>query len=99
MKAPRVTVTGVRDLVQIIVRGQPRPSHPPDWPMYLPDDGGIVRRLLDWTREQGIWPAVVNMSSGGGYHCAFYTSADAERIFAWLAEQGVERVDEHPGDP
>jgi hypothetical protein len=84
-----ITVTST-PCVQIYIRGEGG-----DFPV-CPRDGGLILRFLTWTNEQAIYPVVRGGCSGGGIHVGFYSKGDADRILAWLEEQGVDRVDAHP---
>ncbi len=51
------------------------------------DWSGLCTRFSEWAYKNRIL-YVKGESSGGGAFTAYYLPADAERIRAWLAEQG-----------
>lgn len=57
----------------------------------VPDDGGLVRRLLDFINENDIVrPRVGGGVTGVGMFSAPFYAKDAKRVVAWLRENGVE---------
>lgn len=82
---PRVTFS-LTPVVQVEVRGEP---HPKGFP-YLPTDDGLVSRFVRWLDAERIHPAIPGTVAGQGVYLAFYSAEDAERVAAWLREQGVE---------
>lgn len=63
------------------------------------DDDGLVGRLLDWSMKAKVY-SLRGMTSGGGIYTALYLPEDAEKVLAWLAEQGIEpgRVNTYNGE-
>lgn len=62
---------------------------------YLPDDGGLVQRFNQWTLDEEVYSLNINGGySGGGGYMGFYTPEDAEKVQAWLLENGVVNDDD-----
>lgn len=58
--------------------------------VYLPDDGGLVERFLQWCLKEEVYSLNIGGGySGGGGHMGFYTPEDAERIQTWLLANGA----------
>lgn len=54
------------------------------------EDGGFLSRFLRWSEEQKIWPVSgKGCHSGGGSFGGAFEAIDAERVIAWLREQGA----------
>jgi hypothetical protein len=92
---PRVTYRST-PAVWVEVRGEARelPPHPELGPLpACPDDDGVVARLRAWLEEQDIetLPLCGGLSGGGAFRNAF-RPVDAEKVLAWLREQGCEEV-------
>ncbi len=60
----------------------------------LPDDGGLVKRFLRWSLDSKIYSVVPAGHSGGGSYLGFYEPKDAEKVRAWLLENGAIEDDE-----
>lgn len=84
---PKVTFT-VNPVVEIGVKGEP---HPEGFP-HLPNDGGIVKGLLHFILDEELFEGYALSSGGGGYH-GLHPQEEAEKIIAWLKQQGVEETD------
>jgi len=52
---------------------------------------GLGLRFLKWCFEQKVY-SVRTMTSGGGYFEALFLPEDADRITAWLLEQGGKKA-------
>jgi hypothetical protein len=53
------------------------------------NDGGLVRRLLDFQHRSGIGPARVGGFMTLGAYQGFYTPDNAVRVRGWLLRQGA----------
>ena len=53
----------------------------------LPNDGGLVRRFLEFLEKEAIYPIILGGYSGGGRYQGFFCPQDASRIEAWLIEK------------
>ena len=85
---PKVTFRLI-PLVRVVLEGEP---HPRGFP-YLPDDDGMVGRLLTWMLAERVYSAVAGGASGGGRYIGYHSAEDAARIAVWLREQGVSEVE------
>lgn len=107
-RAPRVTVEVVH-VVAVSVQGEYRKSPPGDRTLFegidlgplprVPDDGGVIGRLLAWMGEEGISTTGRVGSCGAGSFFGLFVPADAERVVEWLENAGVEQVEYHPERP
>lgn len=52
----------------------------------------MVPRLFKWLMANEIYPVLRGGISGGGLYIGHYTTGDAEKIRAWLLEQGVVEI-------
>ena len=84
-KKVRVTFSS-RPVIWISVRGEGGGAG------ILPKDGGLTRHFSEWRQELDIIPAVFG-GAGPGFYSAGFAPADAERVIAWLREQGAEEVE------
>ncbi len=57
-------------------------------------DGGLIRRLREFLRQQNITPVFVSGMNGGGRYVGFFSPEEAGKIKAWLHEQGCEEENE-----
>ena len=89
---PKVTFT-MTEVVWIKIKGEKVEHTPEAGKPYLnicPNDGGLVRRFMDFQEKETIFP-VSHLSCGGGQFEGLFTAEDAAKIEAWLEEQGAER--------
>lgn len=65
------------------------------------DTHGLVGRLLGWMLTERIYSAYrTGGATGGGFMSHHFEPADAEKIVAWLKENGaVEGISDPDGDP
>ena len=56
-----------------------------------PNDGGLVRRFLEFQEKEAIHPIIAGGYSGGGGYLGFFSPQDASRIEAWLIEEKATR--------
>lgn len=87
----RPTFVVQEDLVRISVRGIPHPQGR----YYIPDDQGIVRKLLVEMIEGRLPHDVRTELSGGGQLVALWHRDDAPKILAWLKGH-ADQVEAHP---
>lgn len=75
----------IEPMVRVEIAGELNPKGP----HCLRLDKGLVTRFLEWQRSADVWPATRGGVTSPGLYVGFYTVKDAERIRAWLLEQGV----------
>lgn len=73
------------DVTIVTVLGEPQEDR-----YALREDGGLVKRLLQWRLGEGIHPARTFIT-GPGIHVAAYGRESAQRLAAWLEEQGARK--------
>jgi hypothetical protein len=62
----------------------------------VPEDGGLVGRLLLWLNHARIRPVSGTVDFGPGCFRGAFEAADAEKVTAWLGGQGCARGAEAP---
>lgn len=81
-EAGKCTVSATK-LVRIDVDGTP---HPEGFP-HVPDDGGLVGRLIRAQSTRSVPYPKFTAVSGAGVYAAFYDPQDAQAVLDWLADQ------------
>lgn len=90
-RSPKVTFASM-PVVAIFVSGE-RSDQPPGELPVLPNDGGLIQRLLGFMRAAGIGDALSAGHTGGGTMLRFFSAGDAKKVMAWLKVQGVHEID------
>jgi len=85
LEHPRVTFAFKR-VMRLSITGDERSNK------LLPEDGGLVARFLKWKAENGIALAIGEEEPVPGLYVGFYSVEDAEKISAWLFQEGAKEV-------
>jgi hypothetical protein len=78
--------------VAVIIRGEPAKQVPGCLPM-LPNDGGLIKRLLGFMSAAGISDVLAAGHVGGGTMLKFFTAGDAKKVVGWLKAQGCDETE------
>lgn len=84
---PKVTFKLTRVLYVEVV-GE---KHPKGFP-YVPNDGGLVQKLLQWFLKRDDMYSFRGISSGGGSYYAIHTLEQERELRKWLTENGATEV-------